>query len=100
MSTTKRHNEVNPLSDLLKQMINESKLKNGLNKVAIKDVWLDQMGQGINAYTDEIYLKGHTLYVVLRSSVIRQELSYGKDKIIKMINEALGEDIVEKVVLK
>ncbi len=100
MNEKKRHNEVNSLSDILKEMIEGNNLKKGLNKVAIKDVWKDQMGQGINAYTDDIYLSGNTLYVKLRSSVIRQELSYGKDKIIKMVNEALGEEIVEKVILK
>lgn len=100
MSLTRRHSEVNQLSELLKEMIAENNLKKGLTKVAIKDIWKDQMGQGVNAYTDDIFLRQNTLYVTLRSSVIRQELSYGKDKIIKMINEALGEDIVEKVILK
>ncbi|MGB2387054.1 MAG: DUF721 domain-containing protein, partial [Flavobacteriaceae bacterium] len=32
--------------------------------------------------------------------VLREELNYGKDKIIAMINEELGKEVVKKVVLQ
>jgi hypothetical protein len=38
--------------------------------------------------------------VSLTSSVLREELNYGKDKIIAMINEELGKEVVKKVVLR
>jgi hypothetical protein len=38
--------------------------------------------------------------VQLSSSVLREELSYGKEKIIKMLNEELGKDIVKKLILR
>ena len=34
------------------------------------------------------------MYVALSSAVLREELSYGKDKIIKMINEELKKEVV------
>jgi hypothetical protein len=37
--------------------------------------------------------------VNLKSSVLREELSYGKEKIITMINEELGEELVKKLML-
>ena len=58
------------------------------------------MGNGINNYTSDIQLKRDTLYIQLTSSALREELSYGKEKIIKMINEELGKDIVNKIVLR
>jgi len=36
----------------------------------------------------------------LSSAVLREELSYGKDKIIKMINEELRKDLVRSLVLR
>ncbi len=36
----------------------------------------------------------------LGSAVLREELSHGKSKIIKMINEELGRDVVKDVVLR
>ena len=45
-------------------------------------------------------VKNKTLYVKLSSSVLREELSYGKEKIIKMINEEMGKEVVTKLVLR
>jgi len=44
--------------------------------------------------------KNSILYVELTSSVLREELNYGKDKIIKMINEELRREVVKDVVLR
>ena len=47
-----------------------------------------------------LLLQNKTLYVNLSSSVLREELSYGKDKIIKLINDELGKEVVDKIILK
>jgi hypothetical protein len=49
------------------------------------------------SYTQEVTLKGTTLYVKLNSSVLREELSYGKEKIRAMMNEALGKEEIKKI---
>jgi len=58
------------------------------------------MGNGVNHYTKNVILKGSVLYVELSSSVLREELSHGKSKIIAMINEELRRDVVRDVVLR
>ena len=58
------------------------------------------MGNGVNNYTTAIQLERDTLYVQLSSSVLREELSYGNQKIIKMLNEALGKEVIKKLVLR
>ena len=58
------------------------------------------MGNGVNNYTQNVALRNETLYVELTSAVLRQELSYGKEKIVKMINEELGKEVVKNVVLR
>jgi hypothetical protein len=45
-------------------------------------------------------LKGSTLYVSLTSAVLREELSYGKQKIITMINEELRKEVVTVLILR
>ena len=58
------------------------------------------MGSNVNSYTKEITLKNKTLYVSLSSSVLRQELSYGKQKIVDLINKEIGGKIITKIVLR
>jgi len=58
------------------------------------------MGRGVNSYTNEVRLEGSTLYVFLSSAVLREELSHGKSKIINMLNELLGKDMIQKIILR
>ena len=92
-----RHNEANSIEDLIKVFIKENNLTKGLRQVTIEELWKVQMGNGVANYTEKLVLKGETLVVYLKSSVLREELSYGKDKIIKILNEALGEEIIKKI---
>lgn len=96
----KRFNEESSIGDVLKQFISQNKLEAGMDVVNVRDAWKNLMGNGVNNYTTEIQLKGSTLYVALSSAVLREELSYGKEKIIKMINEELRKDLVTNLVLK
>ncbi|WP_026724607.1 MULTISPECIES: DUF721 domain-containing protein [Flavobacterium] len=96
----KRFNEESSIGDVLKQFISQNKLEAGMDVVNVRDAWKNLMGNGVNNYTTEIQLKGSTLYVALSSAVLREELSYGKEKIIKMINEELRKDLVTNLVLR
>jgi hypothetical protein len=78
----KRHNEQLKLSDAIKEFVDKNRLQEGLDKVDVKKAWESLMGQGVNHYTKNVILKKNTLYVDLSSSVLREELSYGKKKII------------------
>ncbi len=96
----KRHNEHLKISDALKEFIETHKLEKGLDKVNVADAWTKLMGNGVNNYTTSINLERETLYVQLSSSVLREELSYGKQKIMAMLNEELGKEIIKKLVLR
>ncbi|WP_396210061.1 DUF721 domain-containing protein [Flavobacterium sp.] len=96
----KRFNEENSIADVLKQFIVQNKLESGIDVVNVREAWQNVMGNGVNNYTTEIQLKGSTLYVALSSAVLREELSYGKDKIIKMINEEVQKELVTHLILR
>ncbi|MGS2761726.1 DUF721 domain-containing protein [Sinomicrobium sp. M5D2P9] len=96
----KRNSEHISLSEALKAFIDENRLQSGMDKMDVRDAWKQLMGSGINNYTSDIQLKGDTLYVNLTSSVLREELSYGREKILKMINDELGKELVKKLVLR
>lgn len=92
-------NEVS-ISEVLQQFIKVNKLESGMDKIDVEQAWKSLMGNGVNSYTQEVILKGSTLYVKLTSAVLREELSYGKDKIIKMLNEELRKDVVTNLILR
>ncbi|MCM4159325.1 DUF721 domain-containing protein [Antarcticibacterium flavum] len=96
----KRNNENITIGDALKDFVSKNKLQTGLDKINVRDVWNQQMGPAIEKYTTAIKLEGSTLFVQLSSSVLREELGYGKEKIIRNLNEALGKDLISKLVLR
>jgi hypothetical protein len=96
----KRNNDNQPIEDILKEFVKTNNLQSGLDKVNVREAWTNLMGNGVNNYTTAIELKHETLYVQLSSSVLREELSYGNEKIVKMLNESVGKDIIKKLVLR
>ena len=95
----RRKNDHSPIEDILKEFVETNHLQEGLDKVNVREAWENLMGNGVNNYTTAIELKRDTLYVRLSSSVLREELSYGKEKIVSMLNESLGKELVKKIVL-
>ncbi|WBX74380.1 DUF721 domain-containing protein [Tenacibaculum pacificus] len=87
------------IKDLLGSYIEKGSLNKGFQKMRISEAWVKLMGAGVASYTGDIKLQNGTLIVRLSSSVLREELGYGKDKIIRMINEEMGADIVKKLML-
>lgn len=96
----KRTSNESSISDVLKEFIHQNNLEKGMDVIDVEKAWKKLMGNGVNNYTQEILLKGSILYVKLTSAVLREELSYGKDKIIKMINEDLRKDVITNLVLR
>lgn len=88
------------LGGAIHQFIRQNKLQGGIDKIEAREAWKHLMGTGVNNYTQSVELRGNTLYVSLSSSVLREELSLGKSKIIKMLNEEIGKELIKKLVLR
>ncbi len=88
------------IKEALKAMVEYYRLKSGLNQTRIESIWEKAMGASIAKHTTQIKLVKDKLFIDLNSASLRQELSYGKEKIINIINEELGSEVVKKVFIK
>lgn len=100
MSKKKRSFEPQPLRKVLQQVTAQRNLSKGLNEVKVKLAWEKTVGKHVMQYTTDIKLRGKTLYVHLNSAPLREELNYGKEKILKHLNDALGFNGVQKIILR
>ena len=80
-------------------VLQENKLQKGIDLVLIKEAWADVMGSGVVSYTNDLQFRNGILSVKLTSSVLREELSYGKEKIDKLLNEKLNKMLIKSVKL-
>ncbi|MEM0993385.1 MAG: DUF721 domain-containing protein [Bacteroidota bacterium] len=89
------------LKDALKVFIEDSKkFKHRLYQAKVKAHWTKTMGNSIVRHTTEVKIYRKKLFISVNSAPLRQELSYGKDKIQAMMNEMLGEPFLEGVVIR
>ncbi|RMG85205.1 MAG: DUF721 domain-containing protein [Bacteroidetes bacterium] len=88
------------LKDVLREMLDQYKYKGKLYQANIRQFWRENMGTSINTYTKEIKLRGRKVYITIESAALRQELSYGREKLKNVFNRILGEPYIEEVIIR
>jgi hypothetical protein len=88
------------LQEAIKQFLQKSRLKNGIQALRIEDVWEEVMGKTVAKYTDKIQIINTTLFISTNIAPLKNELLFQKEKIIERVNEALGEKVIKEVVIK
>lgn len=88
------------LQDAMKEFLKNSRLKSGIQAFQIEQVWETIMGKTIAKYTDKIEIVGTTLFISSSVAPLKNELLYQKELIIQKVNEALGEKLISKIVIK
>lgn len=94
-----KHNQTT-LKEALTAMLDFYKIKGKYNQSRLKELWPQLMGPAVAKYTSYIRLHKKCLTIGISSAPLRQELSMGCDKIKDIINEQMGEDCVNKVVIR
>lgn len=66
----------------------------------IQDAWKSEMGEMINGYTTKFFIRHGRLEITLTSAPLRAELSMSKPKLIKLLNEKIGSEIIKEIILR
>ena len=88
------------LKEAIQELIKTYRLDDKINEVKLFNSWETILGKSIAKHTKAISIKNGILYVTLDSSVLRQELSYAKEKMIKLLNESVGTEVIKDIVLR
>ena len=87
------------IKNLIDIFLRENKLEKGLLNIELKKAWFELMDNGVANYTTDVNLRNKTLYIKLSSPALKEELSYGKEKLIKLINDKFNKTVIEKIIL-
>ena len=71
-----------------------------MREVRLIGSWEKVMGKMIARHTKEIFIRDRKLFVRVDSAALREELSYAKEKLVKMLNEEGGGNVIDEVVLQ
>ena len=88
------------IGDAIKQFLKGSRIKGDIQALQIGDIWETLMGKTIARYTDELKVINRTLFITTHVAPLKQELMFQKDLIRSRVNEALGEKLIDDVVIR
>ena len=88
------------ISDAIQQFLDQSRIKGDIQALQIEDAWEQIMGKTIARYTDKLQIIGDKLIITTNVAPLKNELIYQKDKIKQRVNEALGQRVVNEVVIQ
>ena len=94
-----KRGELKNISKIIEDVFSQKHFRIGIDNIKVQDAWLKTMGKNIQKYTYKVYYKKGVLYVKLKSSVLKEELTFEKVKIIKLINNELGKEYIKDMEL-
>ena len=95
-----RKKNTEKLSDVLGQLLKQNKLDKKLYETRVIKSWPDILGNNIMQYTTNLYFKDQKLYVSISSAVLRHELFFTREEIVKSLNKHVGADVVKEIIFQ
>lgn len=86
------------LGEILDLYINTDGNRAEFNRRKVEYCWAEVVGPEINRATTSRYVQGSTLHVNLSSAPLKSELSFMTAPLIKALNDAVGDNVIDKIV--
>jgi Zn-ribbon-containing, possibly RNA-binding protein and truncated derivatives len=95
-----KRTEAKNIGQIINDLLRKENLDVALDEHRACALWPQIVGDGINRYTIKRYVKDGVMTVHLSSASLANELMLNRDRIIKLINEAIGRDIISEIIFK
>ena len=87
------------IAQIVENVLGEFKISRKLKEARIIAAWPEVLGP-LAKPDDELYINNKVLFVNLSSSVIRNELSMMRSKLVLRLNEKAGEEVIKDIVFR
>jgi len=95
-----RRSKTRNISEIIREVLKENHLDKGLQEQEIIKRWHEITGQMIARATKSIYIRDQKLFVHVQSAVIRNEISFIKEGLIKELNSPYEEPLINDIILR
>ena len=92
-----RRSKGQPIGEVIKELLKNYDITSKFNEAHIITSWDKLMGPSVTKYTVKIEVEKRILFVKLSNAALKQELSYARQKIKKMLNDEVGEEVLVDV---
>ncbi len=95
-----KSNNENKLNDVLQKLFDAYGWTEKMDGIRIINMWETVVGGIISKHTTNLYVKNKILYVIVDSSVLRNELYMKRSSIVKELNKEVGKKVINEIVFK
>jgi predicted nucleic acid-binding Zn ribbon protein len=95
-----KRSEFQSLGSAIREYLKEEKIDGKIAEIEAVSLWESIIGKQIARATSSIYIKNGTLYIHLKSSIVRNELFMMRNDIIQVMNQRVGSKVVKAIVLR
>ena len=88
----KRDENKQSLGQAIQKMIRDLGMEEKILSVKSEEIFVEMMGTYIMKYVESFQVKKRVLFLKIKTPELRNELMYGKSKIINHINSEIGKD--------
>lgn len=86
-----------PIDNLFQTFLRESGLETPFYEHRLIAGWSGIVGEVVAKATENIYIRNQTLYVQIRSAVIRNEILMKRTELVKTLNEYAGSNVINSI---
>ncbi len=89
--------DVKSLGDVLQHYLRKEGLETPLLQMRVVDAWPKIVGESVNGYTAERFIKNQVLFVKVTNPALRQNLSMMHTQLTKRLNKMVGTSVITDV---
>jgi hypothetical protein len=86
------------MKEAIDSMLKAFRLEDKMLQLKLVNSWEKIMGPAVARRTVEIKFNGRRLFITLSSASLRQELFQEREKLVKLLNEEAGSQLIDEIV--
>lgn len=88
------------LKEVIEQLLKTYRIEGKVYEHRLIAKYPEVVGGMIARYTKSLRIRNRILFLEITSPVVRNELSFAREKLTKSLNEVAGKNIIDKIVIK
>lgn len=93
-----RKSNTAPLKEVFQELLDAYRIKDRFNERRVVAEWAELMGKTVATRTSKVSVKNKVLYVQLSSGAIKKEMMMNKSKVMNLISEKYGDQVITDIV--
>lgn len=94
----RRKSETATLKECIDELLDAYRLRGKFNETHILNSWERIMGKPIASRTTQLTIRDQKMYIQLNSAPLKHELNMSKSKIIQLLNDDLGVELIREII--